>query len=629
MKSWPGKIIFVGRSDLMKRSLIGGVIGLFLIGLVPELSAQALLIDSLKTILKQQSLPAAERAMTLSRLSSVLSYKDLSKGKAMNRDAIEIARQNNSSDALAFAWAQQIGMEVRDGKDSLASLALNRAMAAAPQASPVMHGYSLYMKGFMENLKGQLDKAMASWQQALRYLSEPKGVLYQAGIYYHMFAIFAERRDSLKANMYAQLALQRALESNDQTMIAACWQTSGTNYLDNFFKGNDRVQLDSAVFAYQQSLKVFRQHSPWMKDQGVVILSALNLANIYMVYYPKGYLDSAKANIDLALGISQRITDKAMEINCYQVVSRLYRKTEQYAKAEEALLKGRALLDSLDPPDNVTAKNIYQLLAEVNEEQGDNAEALKYYKQYIAFYEKVFDNQQFEAIQQLEAKYQTAKKEEQLRRLQERTAFQSKQTRLYVIIGLIAIITLLALFVAYRFRLKYSLQREKLKDEAAARLMAEQRLMQNQKEQMHKELLAGALQVEHKNELLQNLKEKLVEKVETKPAKRQLEKIINEEIRVDEDFKNVRSEFTELHPEFFELLQQKANGKLTDLDLKYCAYFFMKLPTKQIANMLNVEAKSVRMTRYRIKQKLGLSKQEDLDSFLQHLKPSDTGTESK
>lgn len=37
---------------------------------------------------------------------------------------------------------------------------------------------------------------------------------------------------------------------------------------------------------------------------------------------------------------------------------------------------------------------------------------------------------------------------------------------------------------------------------------------------------------------------------------------------------------------------------------------------RKMANLMNVAPKSVRMTRYRLKQKLGLSKDEDLASFL-------------
>ncbi|RAV59160.1 hypothetical protein DIU36_07735 [Mucilaginibacter rubeus] len=59
-------------------------------------------------------------------------------------------------------------------------------------------------------------------------------------------------------------------------------------------------------------------------------------------------------------------------------------------------------------------------------------------------------------------------------------------------------------------------------------------------------------------------------------------------------------------PGFFNALQQQAENSLTRLDLKYCSYILMGLDTKEIANRLGVEPKSIRMARYRLKQKLKL-----------------------
>ncbi|ULT25979.1 LuxR C-terminal-related transcriptional regulator [Sphingobacterium sp. E70] len=55
---------------------------------------------------------------------------------------------------------------------------------------------------------------------------------------------------------------------------------------------------------------------------------------------------------------------------------------------------------------------------------------------------------------------------------------------------------------------------------------------------------------------------------------------------------------------------------MTALDQKYCAYFYLDMDTKQIANLLHVEPKSVRMTKYRIKQKFGLDSQSNLTNYL-------------
>lgn len=63
-------------------------------------------------------------------------------------------------------------------------------------------------------------------------------------------------------------------------------------------------------------------------------------------------------------------------------------------------------------------------------------------------------------------------------------------------------------------------------------------------------------------------------------------------------------------------MQEKANNTLTKLDLKHCSYISIGLSTKEIASHLGVAPKSILMSRYRIKQKLGLGKDEGLDTYL-------------
>ncbi|MBO6213438.1 MAG: hypothetical protein J6O47_11100 [Algoriella sp.] len=55
------------------------------------------------------------------------------------------------------------------------------------------------------------------------------------------------------------------------------------------------------------------------------------------------------------------------------------------------------------------------------------------------------------------------------------------------------------------------------------------------------------------------------------------------------------------------------------MDLKYCSYIYLGMDTKQIATILNVEPKSVRMTKYRLKQKFGLTKDDELNTFFHQI----------
>jgi len=79
-----------------------------------------------------------------------------------------------------------------------------------------------------------------------------------------------------------------------------------------------------------------------------------------------------------------------------------------------------------------------------------------------------------------------------------------------------------------------------------------------------------------------------------------------------EDFKTM---FESINPDFFRKLAQ-VNPKLTTLDLKHCAYIKMNIDNYELSNILNVEMKSLQMTRYRIKKKLELEESKTLREFL-------------
>jgi DNA-binding CsgD family transcriptional regulator len=179
--------------------------------------------------------------------------------------------------------------------------------------------------------------------------------------------------------------------------------------------------------------------------------------------------------------------------------------------------------------------------------------------------------------------------------------------------------SLLAEEEAQRLKLEEEEARLKiqLKEEEAARLAAEQLLIQQKNEQLQKELLVGAMHLNQKNELLANLTDQI--KQESVSSLQSINAAIKENLMLDKDFEQFKNNLQNLHPEFFGKLQQYADGKLTALDLKYCAYIYMKLSSKQIASTMHVEQKTVRMTKYRIKKKLGLDKDTDLDNFIENI----------
>ncbi len=79
-----------------------------------------------------------------------------------------------------------------------------------------------------------------------------------------------------------------------------------------------------------------------------------------------------------------------------------------------------------------------------------------------------------------------------------------------------------------------------------------------------------------------------------------------------EDFKET---FESIDPNFYKNLAT-INPKLTPNDLKNCAYIKMNLDNYEVAKILNVELKSLQMTRYRLKKKLKLDEKTQLREFI-------------
>lgn len=97
-----------------------------------------------------------------------------------------------------------------------------------------------------------------------------------------------------------------------------------------------------------------------------------------------------------------------------------------------------------------------------------------------------------------------------------------------------------------------------------------------------------------------------------------IEKSLLSLISEDELWEDFKIQFENTHPDFFSKLI-RISSDLTINDLKHCSYIVSKLNTKEVAILINISPRSVETTRYRLKKKLDLSKENNLYNFLQNL----------
>lgn len=97
------------------------------------------------------------------------------------------------------------------------------------------------------------------------------------------------------------------------------------------------------------------------------------------------------------------------------------------------------------------------------------------------------------------------------------------------------------------------------------------------------------------------------------------QKLIREQLSLDETaWSDFTARFNLLFDNFTIRLSER-HPDLTRTELRLCCYLKMALPSKEIAPLLGVSARSVEMTRYRLRKKLCLAPEDSLADYIQNL----------
>lgn len=205
----------------------------------------------------------------------------------------------------------------------------------------------------------------------------------------------------------------------------------------------------------------------------------------------------------------------------------------------------------------------------------------------------------------------------------------------YAIAGMILIL-LLARFI--RWRIDLSRRNERLKNsriyEAKEQEYIRQALesekeiirIRNEKLQAEmilrdKELANQAMNLIRKNEFLNHMKDEL-KNVMDGCNDRSTGSMVSEILhRIDREVDNNKqreifeSAFDEVHEVFLQNVKAKY-PELTPGELRLCACLKMNLPTKEIAPLLNISIRGVEICRYRIRKKMGITRDVNLTTHL-------------
>lgn len=493
-----------------------------------------------------------------------------------------------------------------------------------------------YSLGVHFNNRGNLPKAEEKFMEVLEYLDP-------------------EKDGTRMARLYAALANLASNQGNYQEGISKVQQSNDLIlkydmdpiYLARNYKilGN----IHGIIENWELSDEYYRKAIRLFTELGSHVEAMIDSLGIGINYIQQEQFVKAKPIMETALAFFEKEGDQTatimalshlgnieQQLGNYEIAESLYLKglkpAEEYGLLEEYVSMNTRLGDIYN--DTGRAKESISILKEVEEINGmyggtdmqviiysqlmdsysildKHKEAFIYSEKYRKLNDSIMSVENVSAINELEVKYQTEKKEQEIKLLEEKAKRNALEKR-----GMIAgILGLLGLFGAFFYAMRQRMVRNKL---AKEKVDQELEFSMKELDLKKQELTAYALQLAHKNEVLEGIKSNVNEIKEGNESNRDLQKIVNT-IAInqndDESWEGFRSRFLAVHKDF-EVDVKQQFPKVTVNELRLMALLRMQLTSKEIANIINISSEGIKKARYRLRKKLGLETSDSLEELI-------------
>ncbi len=566
------------------------------------------------------------------------------------KKALKLAEELNSREkqTIVLATISKLYESYSDTRNQATYADRSLAMAILSKSDEAM-AYANFAMAEKFSVIGEDDRYLTSMLKSLAYFEKTK-TRYDKIVngYESMGGHFGNINNTIARKKYVKKALDLALESKDPINIAN-GLTSWALYLVDISRKETPKNLkllDSASNCYLKAIQLFEENKEQLNySYG---RTCLNLSSLYLYHF----FDTKRVKTLDYLNKSENV---CLKINSPIQLMVLYGQKTQYYTNLKDIPNIVIMLANLEKyvkkQKNVEPR--YKMLLHKN--YMDLASLQNDFKGYRNYFD-LYDNATLQMInkenrtREINAtiRFETEQKDKEIEILSESLKTKKLINYLYGSLFVLALISLVFMFSTYNFRQKAYVKANlllqkaneeanllsKLKEEETMNAMLqselsekelqivlqEKILTEQQKTKLQQELMTNNLQLERKNEVLKEIQEKLLLIKSEKPSDiKSIYKSIDKSLETDEEFELLKTSFENTNPIFFETIQEKASGTLSKLDFKYCGYIKLGMSTKEIANHMNIEVQSMRMARYRIKQKLNLDKEQDLDAYIREV----------
>lgn len=455
-----------------------------------------------------------------------------------------------------------------------------------------------YLKASILSDLGVTQGMQGNYSGALEYFVEAYQIKTSAGLPFDQYLVelsniamvYNRMGEYDKALENTRLVLAHDLDRGDTVGVSKSYNTIGGIY-------TRKQQNDSALHYYSLAT----QWARWAKEVPSVSIGLLNQAEIYHV---KGQHDTSLLLLDEAL----QLVSTPYPISPIEAIFRLIGKNHHaLGNMDSAIYYSyKAMAMAQDAGINETLMEVYQGLYSQYLDLGNTDSALHYSNLYHAYKDSIYGEKRNSEYTQLRVQLETTEKEQAIALLEAEKRVSRLQTRNLVMGSIIAGLLALTIIIILISRRKS--QQQKIE------------LLETDMQQARDQLTRQTLHMIHMNNGLDQVEQDIQSLNEMDDSGRVSKMISKIQVNkaLDKEWENFTTYFNKVNTGFLDHLT-KTNNELSNNELRMCALLKMRLSNHEIATILNIEAKSVRMAKYRLKKKLGLAEDLELAEYLQSI----------
>jgi len=353
-----------------------------------------------------------------------------------------------SSRCAAYAQTvRQLIDSARFYKSNNYSKIISFAGAAYQQATAhkeyALAGESALMLGAGNYLAGNYKEALRLYFESEKIYNTINDKAGLARLYSEMCVFYVKNKAFDKADSVSKKAIAYSIATKDISQLATSVNNRGLMFMDE-------GKTDSAITSFRSSYSLYKK----LKDK---IGMAYSLDYLSSELSEKGLYTNALQAMNESKQLREGTGDKTGEAIAVNNIGELYLKEKKPAEAAPYFMDAIAKAHALNYPDLEIYG--YNMLAQTRQQQGKFKEAYEAQEKYVELNQKFEEAKNTKALQELQTRYETNKKEAQNKLLKAQNNAQliklsRNRLGIYALMATIVLGAFLFYLLYNRFKLK-------------------------------------------------------------------------------------------------------------------------------------------------------------------------------